>query len=294
MMKDMYRVFRYGVVRILEGEDALLEQLRARARYWNRLVEIEQAYRAECERIMHADPRVADLEQRIQALADDNRQELRALRRDLREAQRAVRQDARVQEQLQQAATQRTAAVRVARHQYGLYWGNYLDVEMMYRAARGRNGHRLRFTPTNTGEGAVSVWFQHGLPTSWVWGRDSRLMMDPLPAGVWETHRTHHDPRLRTTVRLRVGSTTERQPIYVVAMVVMHRPLPEEGLIRHASIVRRRIGGRVRYQLCITVAVPPPAPRTSGDVIGVDVGWRRLADGMPAPGGLCRWRRLRA
>ena len=49
-----YRAYEFGVIRLLDGEDALCQQLVTRGQYWNRLVEIERDYQAEKEAALRA------------------------------------------------------------------------------------------------------------------------------------------------------------------------------------------------------------------------------------------------
>lgn len=263
----MYRVYEYGVVRVTAGEDVAIAQLLARGRYWNSLVEVEQQHLAQVEEVLRQ--RYPHLD----ALEDDQ----------YRAARREAFADPSVKEGLQPLNAARTAAVRAARQRHaaeGLYWGNYLDVERNYRTARQRAARRLAFKRP-VPEGVVSVWFQDGLPAEQVWGEDSRFSMDLVPREAWDSPVRGVRRRLaHTHGRLRVGSEGPRHPLYVEFDMVMHRPIPSAGIVRHVSLVRRRAGPDVKYALMVTVdesALPLPHAAT-GLVLGVDLGWRLIGE----------------
>lgn len=294
----------------MSGEEFLLDQLRARVDYWNRLVEIERDFQAEKEQLLSAAS--AEMEQLATyiALTDGKltealsagararsqartrrtpeplaaeiaelRDRLRELRKQYREVRRTTFGNEKVKAALRTLGSERTAVIRKARREHvlkGLWWGNYLDVELAYKTARQKAGSRLRFQRTGP-EGRVSVWFQHGLPTSDVWGKDSRLTIARVPEEAWTSDVRSVRRRLaRTRVWLRAGSNPDRSPRLIEAEMVMHRPLPH-GLIRHASIIRERIASHYRHRLVITVAVQD-IPTRDGREVGIDIGWRLFED----------------
>lgn len=263
----MYRVYEYGVVRITAGEEMVVGQLLARWRYWNALVEIEQQHQAQIEEALRQHCPYLD------SLEDDAYWATR----------RETFANPAVKETLKPLNAVRTALVRTARQQHaadGLYWGNYLDVERNYKTARKTAAHRLSFKRP-VPEGAVSVWFQKGLPSQEVWDGDSRFSVDRVHEDAWVSPIRGERRRLsRTHGRLRVGSDGPRHPLYVEFDMVMHRPLPSEGVVRHVSLVRRRVGPGVKYALMVTVdesALPLPQA-AEGLVLGVDLGWRLMEE----------------
>jgi len=306
----MHKVFEYGVIKILSGEERLIDQLFARTRYWNSLVEVERVYQegkeeallqasesmAEAQLVVdaaeqglvnalatQADARKAARSKRLSSEYAEAVSLARAARREAYATFRQVRKDAfgseDVQARLHELREQRTAAVRAARTATDLYWGTYLDVENNYRAQRVKKGALLRFHRA-VPEGAVSVWLlDGGIPTSRIWGDSSMIQVDPVSEGAWLSPIRGERRRLsRTTARLRVG-TTDRTADYVEVQMVMHRPLPDDGIIRHASVVRRRIGTHYRHTLTITVETADNgAVAHGGPVAAIDVGWRLFQD----------------
>jgi len=109
------------------------------------------------------------------------------------------------------------------------------------------------------------------------------LQIDPVPEEAWTSLTRSTRRRLsRTRVRFRVASTVEQLPIWFEIPVVIHRPIPLEGVIRSASLIRERLGLAWRYRLILTVARPQvPALVSMGrPSIGIDVGWRLMREGL--------------
>ena len=85
------------------------------------------------------------------------------------------------------------------------------------------------------------------------------------------------------SVRIRVASTRgEQLPVWFEIPVVIHRPLPPNGMIRSAALIRERLALTWRYRLILTVACANPPSCVSGERpnIGIDIGWRVMAEGL--------------
>lgn len=308
-----YRVYEYGIISILAGsENLLIEQLHARHHYWNTLVGIEQAYQSAKETILlegeqavavaHAAYQSAqeavDLafaaRQRARQQTGTKRvppEALTAARHARKEAyaqykaaRKAAFANPEIKERLVEAEQVRQVAVRRARADTNLYWGSYLDVEGNYTTQRRTLGARLKPHRPRP-EGAVSVWLlSGGLPVDRIWGESSMIQLNPVPPEAWTSPvRGERRQRCKTAGRLRVGSVPghPRQGLYVEFAVALHRPLPEGGIVRHASIVRRRVASHYQHYLTVTVEVPDAVSGTAGKpAAGLDLGWRLLPDGV--------------
>jgi rubrerythrin len=307
------RVFEYGCLRPASGEDAMIEEIRRRNDYWNRLVEIERQDREERFKILAVpgDP--------IPALVEEM-QRLREEIRDLRKKERSGKVDttektARLAELRQQIAelvlqlkterkerakdpavkaelnrleSRRQILLHQARHESGLYWGNYGDVEMAYDVARKKalkSGLELRFHRFD-GTGKVTVRWQHGLPVEEVFEcRDTRLQIEPVPDAAWTSPaRSVRRKMARSVVRLRVRGGEKNKPIWVELPFIMHRPLPAGGRIQTASVCRERVGDGYRYKLVITVSLPDyllkECKLDKCKACGIDLGWRMVSQGL--------------
>ena len=162
-----------------------------------------------------------------------------------------------------------------------MYWCNYDDVIAAYETARKRTlreGRELRFQ-TWDGTGKVTVRYQQGRAVSGVQRADRRLQFDPVDPQAWTSPRRSERRRLaRTRVRIRVGSEA-REPVWLELPVVLHRPLPEDGTVRSASVICEKVGSRERWRLLVTIARPERSTR-KGPAVAVDVGWRLLPEGL--------------
>ena len=141
-----------------------------------------------------------------------------------------------------------------------------------------KTGRELRFHRWDW-SGAVTVRFQYGLPVESVFGQDTRLQIDPIDTLAWTSPQRAVRRRLsRSTVRIRIG-TERRSPVWLELPVILHRPMPEAGVIRSASVMRDRLGGHDRWRLLVTVESPEPEAR-SGPAAAIDLGWRITPRGL--------------
>ncbi len=143
----------------------------------------------------------------------------------------------------------------------GLYWGNLMLVRDRYEVARRRaertrtrDGRSAELHPqTCDGTGFWAVRLQHeakdaDAPCTMLrlFSQDSKwsrmLQIDPVDFSDWEhISRGERRRRSRTAVRIRVASAG-RRPIWLELPMVMHRPLPEDGVVKAAEVTRRRVG----------------------------------------------------
>ncbi|MCZ2076250.1 MAG: transposase [Bryobacterales bacterium] len=208
-----------------------------------------------------------------------------AARAALAEVKRARKENAnRSRTLLRRLDAERLARLREAQSGAGLYWGNRIAVRGYYDVARAqamRTGGRLHTQPWD-GTGTVTVYFSRGLGTAEVFGGNGRLQIDPVPQEAWTASARAMRRRLtRTRVRMRVSANADNSPVWLEFPMVMHRPLPERGIIRWASIVREKVGLYWRYRLLLTVREPlPPDKRRSDRAVGIDAGWRVVPDGL--------------
>lgn len=72
-----------------------------------------------------------------------------------------------------------------------------------------------------------------------------------------------------------------RQPCELEFDIVLHRPIPEGGIIKFLKIVRRRVGKQFKYHICFSVEFRQKDNTSSigvdNLVLGVDPGWRRAS-----------------
>lgn len=166
----------------------------------------------------------------------------------------------------------------------GLYWGNYDDVAHNYETARIRalkRGGELRRQDWR-GTGKLSVRYQTGLRIEKL-DSDTRFQIDPVDPRAWQSPERSVRRRLaRTRARLRVTSNADHSPVWLELPVVIHRPLPDQAVIRSAHIRRDVMGRQIRYRLLVTVSEPV---RVAPDVesrpsVAIHTGWRLRPGGI--------------
>lgn len=214
---------------------------------------------------------------------------LREKSAEYKEAKKRVRDASR--DALEALEAERREAVRKTLHSLDLWWCNRDEERTKYENARKRvfqdraKGRpvSLQFHPFD-GSGKVTVRLRErgmagpwGMPTENVFKPNNAFWIEPVPPEAWENPvRAVRRRASRTTVHFRVGSDG-RDPVWVVLPMVMHRPLPENGIVRQASVVRKRVGRAFRYKLVITVEIPETKILFHKEgVVAVDLGWRKV------------------
>lgn len=171
-------------------------------------------------------------------------------------------------EDLKALEEERKLAANQAQRESGLYWGNYDDVRTNYETARVRamkEGAMLRFHRWE-GSGKLSVRWQTGIPTKCVLADDSRLRIAPVPEEAFTSPIRGDRRRLARTVAHIRTYNENKELVFVDLPVVLHRPLPETGIVRTASVVRERIASAFRYKLVLSVDVGTPKQRAGSGV----------------------------
>lgn len=84
-------------------------------------------------------------------------------------------------------------------------------------------------------------------------------------------------PHRRATLTLRIAGQ-DAEPL--VLPVYVSRPIPAEADITDVQVTRRFIGGKQRLSVALTLHVPKPEPRTTGDVVAMRLGWKSIQPGL--------------
>lgn len=216
-MTDEIAVRKYGLLAPLDWGEDCDEQLRLMVRFWNTLVEIEQAHRAAYLALTAEDETVAAARDRLAALlarraaliaerkarrraakariaTDDLDEELAQLKPLIAEAAAALKAaraaaKARLKPRLDALDAERKAKIKAARQPQssGLWWSNYNAVVAAYDRARAmamKRGGELRFHSWR-GEGRLVNQIQGGgIKVSEFLANGHaqiKLSVDPLP-----------------------------------------------------------------------------------------------------------------
>lgn len=287
------KVYKYGLLPpVMEGE-LIAAQLSGAHRYYNKLIEIENARRtanrevlvksedvatltAQCE----ADAKLYEefsLKLRARKKAGESKEDLVALREYMRGMTTAFRNKREALKEAKKRAVEMLKgeldvvneasrqAVRDARASSGVYWGSYLVIEQAVDLAR-----KAKIDPRFrrwTGSGQIAVQLQKGLAWETVLAcTDTRLRLDMRPhfCGFGKPQ-----PMLYA----RIGSVGVK-PIWGAWPIVMHRPVPEGSRVLWTQVLRELVAGKEKWSVCFTVQVPEEKTCGRG-VVAVDIGWRR-------------------
>lgn len=173
-----------------------------------------------------------------------------------------------------------------------LFWGTYQLVEMaakdsaklpLYDEGEPNDPRFRRFD----GSGRVGVQIQKrksygglsGMPVGQLFGSDPSIRVDPV--ATWcKKNRHGEDRRKLPLLHMRVDSNG-RDPVWASWPIIMHRPLPEGGVIKRAAVSCRKYGPRTEWTVEISIddsACAQQGPTGSG-AVAVHLGWKLLDDG---------------
>jgi hypothetical protein len=290
------------------GEDCS-DELRKQTALWNALVDIEQKHLGSYHETTSADARVrglqADFERLDQELEDcvrrrrkmwsdartrsptdldDTISQLKVDRHAIAAGLKNARTEARaaIRPLLHQLEEGRKAAVKAARQNSNLYWGNYNAVWSSYERARravltrvGQGGKlaTLRFQRFD-GSGRVTNQIQGGITVHQLFaGAHSLVQVLPRPG---HTGRAKH--LLRATV-YRYGRGEKSVHCTVLWPMIMHRPIPDGVMIKQAAVHRRRLGAKWRWTVTFSCTTRAECHGPAGNrVVAMNLGWRLVDD----------------
>jgi hypothetical protein len=180
---------------------------------------------------------------------------------------------------------EKVVAKKAARAASGLRHGTYAAAEAAHDRAwkdsKGATPRRYRFD--GGGKVGVQVRGEVVMPPDGPFSVTTPdVEISELPEDQWEDPRTgrrHTHTRRRhayAVVRLRVDSK-DQEPTWIALPVVIHRrPV---GRLRWAYIVARNVGGRLRYELQLTVEAEQRGVLPAGGMVAINLGWRCHRDG---------------
>jgi hypothetical protein len=274
---------------------------------WNKLVEIDRANSAAYRGLIDSalDPVVSGERDAVlaelEALKAQRKQRHAAARKrvptpDLDEAIEQVRQRYHALKEQFAAAKKaarattiagrralevsRQAAVKLARQTSGLYWGNYNAVINSYDATRQKvlkDGGELRFRGFKH-EGRIVNQIQGGLTIAGLFDSDSnQVQLRAAKATDWPKRRLHPLGHVLTAC----VNTQDRKPRHVSWPLILHRPFPDDAIVKEVHISRRRKGPRAdQWTVAFSLSVPAITESPAGAACGMDIGWRLLNEGV--------------
>jgi hypothetical protein len=147
--------------------------------------------------------------------------------------------------------------------------------------------HDPKFKPWKH-EGRIGIYKAPKIPVKEVFEEGNWVRIASVDDRAWserrqgESSKRHEGKRYcsRTTLRIRIGSEGQK-PIWASFPMIMHRPLPDNGLIPSVSVHLEKIGPREVWTACFTVDVSgclKYPESTTGNAVALDLGWREIRE----------------
>lgn len=263
-----------------EGEMRLMDDL------WNKLVDIHEDYLKKYLDHISKDEYFSKVKSQYDSLVASKAAvpDITASKRQLAIVQKDVtRQKA---DELRALEASRREEVKVARQESGLWWGNYNALIRSFERARSAaiRGGQTMHRRSGGGDGRITNTLQGGADIEALFdGSLSQIMVRPVSGLAWSSDSRGERRRLQRTTLSATVFVREGERRTVTWPMVMHRPIPADCRVKEVVITRRRDGNRWRWAasfMCTREADrAPPAP-TGPRRIAIDVGWRRVPDGL--------------
>ena len=153
-------------------------------------------------------------------------------------------------------------------------WANGRRTDLRYHPLDGSGYFHFRFRRSGATSDGVSL---HNIFASGI-DADKPRNMNSRRFVFKSIYKTHRKPRKKPRIKLQaILAGTHKSAVRCQFDMIYHRCIPENGQIRDAKILRRRIGNRFKYEVAFTVRLPAPTPiaQKPDRVIGIDLGFRQ-------------------
>jgi hypothetical protein len=301
-------IYKYGVYKIVEGQQEVDDQFRLAHRYRNRLVEIDREKRGAVIARLMENEEYREIAERVQAREEEikkiksrnpeengQQDEKKGVLKELYKSQRADRtamrkiaKESQSDERIQEIYRAANVEKKAARATCGCYHSTYITVEAEAMASAASTPYDAMPRFMRWGESQrLAVQLVNGEPPSVLFeGNDRRIRIAREKRGYTrhpEKTRVRFNTGRLATLWFRVRSEN-RRPIWALIEFIYHRPLPDDCLVKWVYLLRRRIGRRWKYELLFALARPngsweKPDRATSG-AVAVDIGWRQTDEGI--------------
>jgi transposase len=296
-------VRRYQLRKPIDWTAECEDQLRKQNQFWNRLVEIDHQAHAQYRALLSKNSEVAAAEAALKLLTDERssliterKQRRKAARANidandintrladlkpeiakasaaLKVAKTAAKED--LQEARKALSDEHFEAAKKARQDAnadGLWWGNANAVFKSYQTARGRamrEGTVLKFH-SYRGEGRITNQIQNG-----------GMTVDDLFEGRHPQVQVITE-RNGTTLSATIYARGRAERKNVTWPMWMSNPIPDDAKIKQVVVTRKKIASHYRHAVVFTTTRDEvePLPPPNGPCIAIDLGWRRLTEGL--------------
>lgn len=277
---------KYGLLEPEEWADDCESEMRLMDALWNKLVGIHEDYVSLYLRRIAADPEFAAAKSEYDGLVANHAPPvaLAASKKQLAIAQKVTTR--RMAVELRALETSRREEVKIARQESRLWWGNYNAIVRSFERARSsaiRTGSTMR-RRSAVADGRITNTLQGGADLEALYdGSLSQVMVRPPSGRAWSAERRGERRRLQRTTLTATIFVRDGERRTVSWPMIMHRPIPPDCRVKEVIITRRRRGGRWRWAASFMCTRPARAPLQIAPGtrrIGVDIGWRRVPEGL--------------
>ncbi|MHC2108919.1 nuclease/transposase family protein [Methylobacterium sp. CM6246] len=276
----------YGLLEPIDWHSDCDQELERVNALWNHLVDIHESYFLKYYNIILTDNDLIGAKAAYEQLVKDNAalSAVSEAKKHLAVTQKVVTK--RMAAELRDLELARREAVKVARQNSGLWWGNYNPLVRAFENARSaavRGGHTMRRRALS-GNSRITNTLQGGADVEHLFdGSLSQVMIRPPSGRAWSAESRGERRRLqrtRLTATVFVQSGERRS---VTWPMVMHRQIPNDCRVKEVIITRRRVAERWKWAasfICTRTAEPASPIPISAKAIAVDIGWRRVPEGL--------------
>jgi hypothetical protein len=276
---------KYGLLEPVDWADDCESEMRLMDLFWNRLVDIHDDCVSRYLLRIAEDHEFAGAKIQYDDLvsSDAPSSAVAASKKQLAVAQKSATR--RLAVELRELEALRREEVKVARQNSGLWWGNYNAVVRSFERARSaamRGGNTMR-RRSGGDDGRITNTLQGGAEVDSLYdGSLSQVMVRPPSGLAWSADSRGERRRLQRTTLSATVFVRDGERRTVTWPLIMHRPIPPDCRVKEVIITRRRSGGRWRWAasfMCTRPAAPGSTPTISRRV-GIDIGWRRVPEGL--------------
>jgi transposase len=218
------------------------------------------------------------------------------LKKQLFEARKLAKQDHYIINALSMINDAAKESVKFEYNRRSIFWGTAQLINDAMEATRkmplydGEKDNDPKFVRWDN-VGSIGVQIQKsknddntvslGLKCENIFGNHTFIKIDPVDDKAFNGFsRSERRKNNKTVLHIRIGSDKSAKPIWASFPMIMHRSLPDGGVIKTVSLHKKRYGTREEWTVCFTVdmsAVAESSTNTS-DTIALDIGWRDMKD----------------
>jgi hypothetical protein len=277
---------KYGLL----APDGWLEDCESEMRlmdlFWNKLVDIHEDYVSRYLLRISEDQEFATAKIELDHLISSKAPSpaVASSKRQLAIAQQSATRRMAVELRVLEAS--RREEVKIARQNSGLWWSNYNAIVRSFERARStaiRGGNTMR-RRSGDDNGRITNTLQGGANVEAIYdGSLSQVMVRPPSPRAWSAESRGERRRLQRTTLSATVFVRDGERRTVIWPMIMHRPIPPDCRVKELIITRRRRNGRWLWAasfICTRPAVTPSPALVNTKRIGVDIGWRRVSEGL--------------